>query len=80
MHRHDQTTWRATVDHGLQQGLRPEWLDSTHYPWPTTPPRRDLQVVSRFGALASESISTLLNGARADGFLPTLARPPVDQV
>lgn len=27
MHRHDQTTWRAAVNHGLQQGLRPEWLD-----------------------------------------------------
>src|SRR5262249_21760832 len=52
---------------------------STHYPRPTTSPRRDLQVVSRFGALAGESLSTLLNGARADGFLPTLARPPVDQ-
>jgi hypothetical protein len=36
---------------------------STHYPRPTTPPRRDLQTVSRFGALAGESLSTLLNGA-----------------
>ena len=27
MHRNDQTTWRAAVDHGIQQGLRPEWLD-----------------------------------------------------
>src|SRR5262249_44783945 len=43
---------------------------STHYPRPTTLPRRDLQIVSRFGALAGESLSTLLNGAQADGFLP----------
>jgi GAF domain-containing protein len=42
---------------------------STHYPRPTTPPRRDLQIVSRFGALAGESLSMLLTGARADGFL-----------
>jgi hypothetical protein len=41
---------------------------STHYPRPTTPPRRDLQIISRFGALAGESLSTLLNGAHADGF------------
>ena len=41
---------------------------STHYPRPTTPPRHDLQIVSRFGALAGESLSTLLNGAQADGF------------
>jgi hypothetical protein len=27
MHRHDQTTWQAAIEHGLQQGLRPEWLD-----------------------------------------------------
>jgi len=47
---------------------------STHYPRPTTPPRRDLQTVSRFGALAGESLSTLLNGAQADSFLPILAR------
>ena len=43
---------------------------STHYPRPTTPPRRDLQIVSRFGALAGESLSTLLTGARADDFMP----------
>src|SRR5215469_1062300 len=41
---------------------------STHYPRPTTLPRRDLQIVSRFGALAGESLSTLLNGAQADGW------------
>jgi hypothetical protein len=27
MHRHDQVTWQPAVDHGLQQGLRPECLD-----------------------------------------------------
>jgi hypothetical protein len=53
---------------------------STHYPRPTTPPRRDLQIISRFAALAGESLSTVLNGAQADGFLPALARPPVGQV
>jgi GAF domain-containing protein len=53
---------------------------STHYPRPTTPPRRALQTVSRFGALAGESLSTLLNGAQANGYPPTLARPPVSQV
>ena len=42
---------------------------STHYPRPTTPPRRDLQ-----------SLSTLLNTARADGFPSALARPPVGQM
>jgi GAF domain-containing protein len=42
---------------------------STHYPRPTTPPRRDLQIVSRFGALVGESLSTLLNGARTNGGL-----------
>jgi hypothetical protein len=42
---------------------------STHYPRPTTPPRRDLHIVSRFGALAGESLSMLLTGARTDGFL-----------
>jgi len=41
---------------------------STHYPQPTTPPRRDLQIARRFGALAGESLSTLLNGTYADGF------------
>jgi hypothetical protein len=40
---------------------------STHYPRPTTPPHRDLQAVSRFGALAGESLSTLLNGAASGG-------------
>ena len=50
---------------------------STHYPRPTTPPRRDLQIVSSFGALVGESLSTLLSGAQADVFLPNLARPPV---
>ena len=53
---------------------------STHYPRPVTPPRRDLQAISRFGALAGESLSTLLNGTQADGLLPHLARPPVGQV
>jgi GAF domain-containing protein len=43
---------------------------STHYPRPTTPPRHDLQVVSRLGALVGESLSTLLNGAQANGFHP----------
>src|SRR5215471_13712662 len=43
---------------------------SIHYSRPTTPPRRDLQIISRFGALAGESLSTLLTGAQADGFLP----------
>jgi len=43
---------------------------STHYPRPTIPPRHDLQIVSRFGALVGESLSTLLNEAQADGFLP----------
>jgi GAF domain-containing protein len=36
---------------------------STHYPQPATPPRRDLQIARRFGALVGESLSTLLNGA-----------------
>ena len=53
---------------------------STHYPRPTTPPRSDLQIVSRFGALVGESLSALLNTAPADGFLPALAWPPVGQV
>jgi len=43
---------------------------STHYPRPTTPPRGDLQIVSRFGALVGESLSTLVNGAQADGVMP----------
>ena len=43
---------------------------STHYPRPTTPPRRDLQIARRFGALAGESLSMLLTGAQADDFLP----------
>jgi GAF domain-containing protein len=43
---------------------------STHNPRPTTPPHRDLQIISRFGALVGESLSTLLNGAQADGLLP----------
>src|SRR5262249_37259842 len=43
---------------------------STPYPRPTPPPRRDLRTVSRFGALAGESLSTLLNETQADGFLP----------
>jgi len=43
---------------------------STHYPRPTTLPRRDLQTVSSFGALVGESLSTLLNGAQAEGFMP----------
>jgi GAF domain-containing protein len=53
---------------------------STHYPQPTTPPRRDLERLSRFGVLAGESLSTLLNTAPADGFPPALARPPVGQM
>jgi len=44
---------------------------STHYSRPTTPPRRDLQIVSRFGALVGDSLSTLLNGAQADGPMPS---------
>jgi hypothetical protein len=43
---------------------------STHYPRPTTPPHRDLQIISRFGAQAGESLSALLNGAPADGLRP----------
>src|SRR5215468_6468932 len=43
---------------------------STHYPRPTAPPPRDLQIVSSFGALVGESLSTLLNGAQAEVFLP----------
>ena len=50
---------------------------STHYSRPTTPPRRDLQTVSRFGARAGERLSTLLNVAQDDGFRPTAVRPPV---
>jgi len=53
---------------------------STHYPRPATPPRRDLQIISRFGALAGESLSTLLHRAQADALPPTLARPPVGEV
>jgi hypothetical protein len=45
---------------------------STHYPRPITPPRRDLQTVSHFGTLAGERLSTLLNGAQADGLQPGL--------
>jgi len=41
---------------------------STHYPRPTAPALRDLRIASRFGVLAGESLSTLLNGAQADGF------------
>jgi len=36
---------------------------STHYARPTTPPRRDLQIVSHFGAMAGESLSAMLTGA-----------------
>ena len=43
---------------------------STHFPRPTTPPHRDLQIISHFGALVGESLSTLLNGAQAHGLLP----------
>jgi hypothetical protein len=42
---------------------------STHYPRPTTPPRRDLQTLNRFAALAGERLSTLRNGTQTDGFL-----------
>jgi hypothetical protein len=34
-----------------------------------------MQIVSRFGALAGESLSTLLNGAQAGGFLPAAFGP-----
>jgi len=27
MHRYDQSTWQPAIDHGLEQGLRREWLD-----------------------------------------------------
>jgi hypothetical protein len=27
MHRHDRSTWKPAVEHGLEQGLRREWLD-----------------------------------------------------
>jgi hypothetical protein len=27
MDRHNQSTWQTVVDHGLEQGLRPKWLD-----------------------------------------------------
>ena len=40
---------------------------STHYPRPTTPAREDLQIVSRFGTLVGENLSTLLNGAQVGG-------------
>jgi hypothetical protein len=40
---------------------------STHYPRPTTPPHGDLQIVSRFGVLVGENLSTLLTGAQAGG-------------
>jgi len=53
---------------------------STHYPRPTTPPRRDLQIISRFGALAGESLSALLNEAQADGPLPHSGPATVGQV
>jgi len=52
---------------------------STHYPRPTTPPRRDLQIISRFGALAGESLSTALTAAQADG-LPPRTGPAHPQV
>jgi hypothetical protein len=38
---------------------------STHYPEPTRPPRRDLQIAARFGALAGENLTTLLTGTPA---------------
>jgi hypothetical protein len=53
---------------------------STHYPRPTILPRRDLQIISHFGALVGESFGTLLNGAQADSLLPARARPPVGRV
>jgi hypothetical protein len=53
---------------------------STHYPRPTTPPRCDLQIVSRFGALVGESLSTLLSGVQADGFLSYSGRATSGQV
>jgi hypothetical protein len=34
---------------------------STHYPQPTTLQHRDLQNLSRLGALAGENLSALLN-------------------
>jgi GAF domain-containing protein len=53
---------------------------STHYPRPTTLPHRDLQIISRFGAQAGESLSTLLNGAQADGLRPHSGPATVGQV
>jgi hypothetical protein len=50
---------------------------STHYPQPTTPQHRDLQIISRFGALVGESLSTLLDGAPADGLPPYEGPAPV---
>ena len=52
---------------------------STHYPHPATPPPGDLQIISRFGALAGESLSTLLHTAPADPLPPAPARPPAGQ-
>lgn len=40
---------------------------STHYPGPTSPPRRDLQIVSRFAAVAGDNLGTLLNGTPRPG-------------
>ena len=53
---------------------------STHFPRPTSPPHRDLQIISHFGALVGESLSTLLNGAQADGLLPQPGPAAVGQV
>jgi len=53
---------------------------STHFPRPTTPPHRDLQIISHFGALVGESLSTLLSGAQADGLLPHSGPAAGDQV
>jgi GAF domain-containing protein len=48
---------------------------STHYPRPTTPPHSDLQIISRFGTLIGESLSTLLDGAQAERMAPTTRKP-----
>ena len=52
----------------------------THSPQPITPPRRDLQSLSRFGLLAGESLSTLLSTAQAGGRSPHSGPATVGQV
>jgi len=53
---------------------------STHYPQPTTPPRRDLRIVSQFGALVGDNLDAMLSGTQADGFLPYSAPATLGQV